>query len=61
MSDCDELEKEDANKVSPAKNTYTRKRKKPIDVVSAIPINKNRFMKLQSKLKKIFMKLRSKL
>ena len=47
MSDCDELEKEDANKVSPAKNTYTRKRKKPIDVVSAIPINKSTAMKEQ--------------
>ena len=52
MSDCDELEKEDANKVSPAKNTYTRKRKKPIDVVSAIPINKSTAMNEQIEKKK---------
>ena len=52
VADCDELEKEDANKVSPAKNTYTRKRKKPIDVVSAIPINKSTAMKEQIEKKK---------
>ena len=47
MSDYDELEKEDANKVSSAKNTYIRKRKKSIDVVSAIPINKSTALKEQ--------------
>lgn len=52
MSGCDELEKEDANKVSPAKITYSRKRNKPIDVVSAIPINKKKKKKEQSDKKK---------
>ena len=47
MSYYDELEKEEANKVSPEKNTYIRKRKKPIDVVSTIPINKSTAMKEQ--------------
>ena len=47
MSDYDELEREDTNKVSSAKNTYIRKRKKSIDVVSAIPINKSMALKEQ--------------
>ena len=52
MSYYDELEKEEANKVSPAKNTYIRKRKKPIDVVSTIPINKSTALKEQIEKKK---------
>ena len=52
LFDYDELEKEDANKVSSAKTTYIRKRKKSIDVVCAIPINKSTTLKEQIEKKK---------